>query len=86
MHKEGRKRKVGIVTPPDARSLTNLRTPSPKRYREENGDDGVESRNNSESEMGELMNMVLSDRFLQLAHLLQLKRDVFYNKTNCHGC
>ena len=39
MNKEGRKRKVAIVTPPDVRSLTNLRTPSPKRYREENGDD-----------------------------------------------
>ncbi|KAL9975396.1 hypothetical protein ACROYT_G012553 [Oculina patagonica] len=44
---QGRKRKVGIVTPPDARAL---RTPSPKRTREENGD-GVESWNDL-SEMG----------------------------------
>ena len=36
MNKEGRKRKVAIVAPPDVRSL---RTPSPKRCREENGDD-----------------------------------------------
>lgn len=38
MQRESRKRRVGIVTPPDVRAL---RTPSPKRYREANGD-GVE--------------------------------------------
>lgn len=47
---QGRKRKVGIVTPPDARAL---RTPSPKRQREENGDD-IESWNDL-SEMGKNM-------------------------------
>ena len=46
MNKEGRKRKVAIVTPPDVRSP---RTPSPKRCREENGDD-YES--DDESEIG----------------------------------
>ena len=45
MNKEGRKRKVAIVTPPDVRSMTNPRTPSPKRCREENGE-------NYDSEIG----------------------------------
>lgn len=31
---QSRKRKVGIVTPPDQRRLTSPRTPSPKRQRE----------------------------------------------------
>ncbi|CAH3031842.1 unnamed protein product [Pocillopora meandrina] len=38
MQRESRKRRVGIVTPPDARVLMTPRTPSPKRYRKENGD------------------------------------------------
>lgn len=38
MERESRKRRVGIVTPPDVQALTYEppRTPSPKRYREEN--------------------------------------------------
>ena len=52
MHKEGRKRKVGIITPPDVRALANLRTPSPKRHREENGDDVELESWNYASEMG----------------------------------
>ncbi|KAJ7374853.1 SAM domain and HD [Desmophyllum pertusum] len=53
MHKEGRKRKVGIITPPDVRALANLRTPSPKRHREENGDDVELESWSYASEMGE---------------------------------
>ena len=52
MNKESRKRKVAIVTPPDVRSLTNPRTPSPKRCREENGDN--DETWNYESELGKL--------------------------------